>query len=223
MSGTLPPPNTNTTSSPDELYRWLYLLYRYTTSIAGGGAGPGFGTAGVTTPNRAIVAGSTRNLDFLNLATLSIDGDEIAATSAEINQLHNSNIERNTLEGIQNFHQGAFYSESVIGAEAADVINVQIDITDADRGISGRPYTLTLWLSDDPQGLNYTTTAPDTSVTATTGALYDLDGNKKVFQAITDANGRLGIDINNTTAATWYLAYGNGFNQFTITSAITFT
>jgi hypothetical protein len=110
-----------------------------------------------------------------------------------------------------------------IGTEAADVINVAGQVVDNDGdAISGIRY-LTVFLSDDAEGIDKTGTAPATSVAiGTNGYVINVLEAKISFIVQTDADGAFDLDITDTTGATWYMVAVMG-TEASVSDAITFT
>lgn len=61
------------------------------------------------------------------------------------------------------------------------------------------------YLSDNADGSTIIATAPNGTVTATTGQLWDINSAKKVFTLITNSTGFVTLTINNTGSKTLYV------------------
>lgn len=217
----LPPPPSDA-AIPDILFRWLYLLYQYVLNISSGGSSGEFGDPGITEPNKALVPDDDRGVDYLNLDELSLDGVSVDSTAAEINQLHFSNIQRSSLSSLQS-HAGGMHSSSFsIGTEAADVINVTLQVYNADGNATSLPVALTAYLSDSSTGLNVAAIAPTGGVAVgTSGFSTDIVAGK-VFQLITDSSGFIDLNITDIGTPTFYLCVVAPYGSIKISEAITF-
>ena len=134
-------------------------------------------------------------------------GTALSATAAEIN----------SLDGIP---AGVTFT---IGSEAANVINVGLQLEDANGNDLAVAGNVRAFLSDNSTGLDVTTTAPD-------GGIADgTDGN--ITGSITanihlllqsEADGDIDIDITETGVDTWYLVVVLPNGKQVVSSAITF-
>lgn len=110
-----------------------------------------------------------------------------------------------------------------IGAEAADIINVAIQVNDQHGKALSEVAALDFYLADDALGLTPSTSAPAGGIAiGTDGALIetvaDLAGTM-----ITEADGDIDIDITNaTTTPTFYLVVRLPTGGLAISDAITF-
>lgn len=93
-----------------------------------------------------------------------------------------------------------------VGTEAANAINVQIqlkDVGDADLAVVGH---VTAYLSDDADGIGISGTAPATSVAiGTDGAIIKELTTKLAWILQSEADGDIDLTITETGADTWYL------------------
>lgn len=107
--------------------------------------------------------------------------------------------------------------EFVVGAEAANIINVAV------QSAGRRAESLDFYLSDDVDGLVPTAAAPDGGIAiGTDGALIELTANEN-GKIITDLDGNADIDITDTTGTpTWYLVVVLPGGDLAISPAITF-
>jgi len=111
----------------------------------------------------------------------------------------------------------------VVGAEAADVINVACQFEDA----YGNPLTqvgaLPFYLADDAAGTTPSTSAPAGGIAiGTDGALIENVANLSGL-AISEADGDIDIDLTNaTTTPTFYLCFVLPTGLLAISDAITF-
>jgi hypothetical protein len=109
-----------------------------------------------------------------------------------------------------------------IGAEAADVINVAIQLNKPNGVALDRVQHVIAYLSDNADGLNFSTDAPSGGVAiGTDGSLVALGTNTWLLQSEADGD----IDLNITEAAgdTWYLVIvGLDGRMLAVSAAITF-
>lgn len=98
--------------------------------------------------------------------------------------------------------------EFEIGEEAANVINVAMQVLDAD----GKPlqegdvyFSFSAWLSDTAAGAE-SGTVPDGDVAVgTNGVILGEFTTDLAFSLLTDGYGRIDLDIGESAADTWYL------------------
>ena len=112
----------------------------------------------------------------------------------------------------------------VIGAEAANIINVGIQLKDGKTGVDcGERRSVLIYLSDDANGDSIVATAPSGAVAiGTDGVLHDIGGgSKKVFMAVSEADGDIDINITEVAAKTLYMIVVAG-NLLHASAAITF-
>ena len=111
----------------------------------------------------------------------------------------------------------------VIGAEATNVINVGIQLTDsqgADIAIAGH---VRAYLSDSSTGVGIAGTAPATSVAiGTDGAIIVADVAKLAWQLQSETDGDIDLNITETGTDTWYLVVILPDGRQVVSSAITF-
>jgi hypothetical protein len=169
----------------------------------------------------------------INATTLKINTTTVTADANELNKLDGitaSTTELNKLTGLTsstaelNKLDGAPFDASfTIGTETANVINVAVQLKDAEAANIAAIKSLKFYLSDNSTGNNFIATAPSGTVgIGTNGALYDIGGNKKVFQVITNATGQFDINITETGVKTLYLVLILPMGGLKISSAITF-
>lgn len=110
-----------------------------------------------------------------------------------------------------------------IGAEAANVINVAIQLTDANYNDLGYRAHLRAYLSDDANGDSVVATAPSGAVAiGTDGLLYDVDAAKKMFFLTSESDGDIDINITEAGAKTLYLVLCLPNGKLKVSGAITF-
>jgi len=118
---------------------------------------------------------------------------------------------------------GAASVDFTIGTEGADAINVAGQVYDNEGdALAGIKY-LTVFLSDDADGIDKTGAAPATSVAiGTNGYVINVLEAKISFIVQTDADGAFDLTITDTTGATWYMVAVMG-TEASVSDAITFT
>ena len=111
----------------------------------------------------------------------------------------------------------------VVGTEAANAINVMIQLTDsqgADLAVIGH---VRAYLSDAATGIGISGTAPATSVAVgTDGAIIVEDVTKLAWQLQSEADGDIDLTITETGVDTWYLVVVLPDGRQVISDAITF-
>jgi len=113
-----------------------------------------------------------------------------------------------------------------VGAEAASVINVGIQLNDASGTAMATAGAIQLYLADDAAGLNPTATGPDTALAIGTDGALIKSGDDSVisFIAISEADGDIDIDITNLAGTpTWYMVAVLPTGAIVVSDAITFT
>lgn len=104
----------------------------------------------------------------------------------------------------------------VVGAEAANVINVSCDLQ------LKAPQALTFYLADDAAGLTPSSVAPTGGIAiGTNGALIESVANLS-GTVICEADGTFDIDITDTGTPTFYLVVVDKGGLLHISDAITF-
>ena len=94
----------------------------------------------------------------------------------------------------------------VIGAEAANVKNVAIQLRDEEDTALGERASVSAYFSDDANGDSLIATAPSGAVAiGTDGVLYDVGAAKKVFVLSSEANGRINVNITEAGVKTLYV------------------
>jgi hypothetical protein len=108
-----------------------------------------------------------------------------------------------------------------VGAEAAHVINVAIQLRDsanADLAVRG---SLLAYISDDANGDSVAATAPDTVAIGADGLAIPLVAGK-TFLLTSEADGDIDINITNAAADTFYLILRTPDGKLVASDAITF-
>lgn len=110
-----------------------------------------------------------------------------------------------------------------IGAEAANVINVGIQLKDADGADLAVRSTLYAYLSDDANGDSIVATAPDGGVAiGTDGLAVPLVANK-AFMLTSESDGDIDLNITESGAKTEYLILITPNGKLVASTAITHT
>lgn len=118
-----------------------------------------------------------------------------------------------------------------VGTEAANAINVAIQLKDSKGNDCPSRRTILAYLSDDAYGDSIVATEPNTSVLiGTDGLLIPLltgaagaELNMSVFMLVSEVDGDIDITITNTTADTFYLILVMPDGRLLASGAITFT
>ena len=108
-----------------------------------------------------------------------------------------------------------------IGAEAANSINVAIQVQDMGKDVAERVHLL-CYLSDDANGDSIAATAPSGNVAIGTDGVLIPVVTDKAFVLITEADGDVDIDIGEAGGDTWYLIVCLPDGRLVASSAITF-
>ena len=109
-----------------------------------------------------------------------------------------------------------------IGAEATNVINVAVQLTDGNGDNIASQTTFYAYLSDDADGSSLAATAPATSVAIGTDGIADVITTKLSWMLTTESDGNVDIDITETGTDTWYLVCVMPLGNQVISGAITF-
>lgn len=119
---------------------------------------------------------------------------------------------------------GVYGATFVIGAEAGNIINVAIQLTDMTGGTGTKVRMVEGFLSDDIGGLGISAGAPDGSVViGTDGAIIVTHTTDLAWLLQSEADGDIDIDINDVTGTpTWYLVVVLSDGTLAVSDAITF-
>jgi len=118
---------------------------------------------------------------------------------------------------------GAVGATITVGTEAADAINVAVQLEDNDGVNVAARRCVYVYLSDDADGDGITGTAPATSMAiGTDGNIIDTLTAKASFMIASNATGAIDLDITDTTGSTWYLVVVVG-DELLVSGAITFS
>ena len=187
----------------------------------------------------------TEQLKKVDVADLKIDHVKVTSTAAELNKLDGvtaDTAELNILDGVtataaelnktdgltstpaeMNVLDGAPMAASItVGTEAADVINVAIQLKDADNADLAVRGSVMAYLSDDANGDSVAGTAPSGTVVIGTDGLAIPLVEKKCLQLTSEADGDIDINITEAGTATWYLILVMPNGRLIASGAITF-
>lgn len=172
----------------------------------------------------ASVATARSNLGLGTIATQNASGVLITGGSIDVTTLKLSTVTVNSSAAELNKLDGApFDATFTIGVEAANVINVAVQLKDANGASTATASSLFAYFSDSAAGTNYIATAPSgTVVIGTNGALFDVGAVKKLFRFISNASGQFDINITEVGVKTLYLVLVLPNGALKISSAITF-
>jgi len=110
-----------------------------------------------------------------------------------------------------------------IGAEATNVINVGLQLTDANGDDLDEVVCVQAFLSDASTGIGISGTAPATSVAiGTDGAIIAEHVTKLAWMLQSESDGDIDLDITETGADTWYLVVVLPDGTQVVSDAITF-
>ena len=113
--------------------------------------------------------------------------------------------------------------ELTVGAEAADVINVALQVVDGKGMDLAQQLALFAWLSDTA-GAAVTATAPSAGTAiGTDGVIIVEHTAETILELLTDADGQLDLDIGEAGADTWYLNVRLPGGAIVSSGAIAFT
>jgi hypothetical protein len=93
----------------------------------------------------------------------------------------------------------------VVGAKAANVINVAMTFNDARGGVVATPAGFKAFLASNAAGTTLTPTATTSALAVgTNGTLLDITTTGKCFSGLTDSLGRFDVNITQTASPTAY-------------------
>jgi len=111
----------------------------------------------------------------------------------------------------------------VIGAEASDIINVGIVLSDNEGDTMAVVSSFQAFLSDDSGGDSIASTAPDTSVgVGTDGAIIVEHTTDLAWILQTEDDGAIDLDIDESGVDTWFLVVVLPSGLQVVSAAITF-
>ena len=109
----------------------------------------------------------------------------------------------------------------IVGAEAANAINVAIQLKNGLGQNRSERTAVLAYLSDDANGDSVAATAPTTVAIGTDGLMMELTADK-VFLLVSEADGDIDIDIGEAGTDTWYLILILPNGDLVASGAITF-
>lgn len=171
---------------------------------------------------------------FINIRNIfQIGGVQVTASAAELNLLDGvtaTTSELNTLDGvtadkdeINQLDGNPAGATIVVGSEAADVINVAIQLEAAGGADLATRGAVFAYLSDDANGDSIAGTAPDGGWAIGTDGLLIDDVASKSARLVSESDGDIDIDITESGADTWYLILVLPNGKLVASGAITFT
>ncbi len=168
-------------------------------------------TAGTAAASKALVLGANKNIDTIVVANGGLklgsgSGTAVTATAAELNALDSAPL-------------GAAIT---VGTETANVINVAVQLQDANGVNLAVRGSVMAYLSDDANGDSLVATAPSGGVVIGTNGLAIPLVAGKAFQLVSEANGALDLNITETGAKTCYLVLVLPNGKLAASGAITF-
>lgn len=143
----------------------------------------------------------------------------LSTTAAELEKLAGvtaSTAELSTSDGAP---MGATF---VIGAEGGDVINVGIQLEDADGADLAVRGCVYAYISDDANGDSVTASVPDGGVTIGTDGLAVPLVADQVFMLTSEADGDIDLDLDESGTPTFYLIVRLANGKLAASAAITF-
>lgn len=147
------------------------------------------------------------NLDQVDVNSLQIDNETVDATADELDVLVNAPAA----------------AGFVIGAEAGNVINVAIQLKDADAADLAARGAVHAYLSDDANGDSIVAAAPDGGVAIGTDGLAIPLVAGKAFLLVSEADGDVDLNITHAAGAkTAYLILVMPNGKLVASGAITF-
>lgn len=160
---------------------------------------------------RTVIGGSLDvvsggDLDIESGGSLKLTGTAISATAAELNALDAAPLD----------------VDFTIGSEAANVINVGLQLNDAAGTALATRATVLAYLSDDANGDSIAGTAPDGGwAIGTDGLLIPVVANKAAV-LVSEADGDIDVNITESGTDTWYLIVVLPNGKLVASAAITF-
>jgi hypothetical protein len=143
-----------------------------------------------------------------------------SASEAKAGAVDDKNIAPNTLRAALVDYQPLAGATITVGTEAAHVINVAVQLKDADAADLAARASLNAYLSDDANGDSVVATAPDTVAIGTDGLAIPLIA-KKCYLLTSESDGDIDINITNAGADTFYLVLVMPSGKLVVSDAIT--
>jgi len=179
-----------------------------------------------------ILLGNSKNTDlqyvsrkeFLDTGLVSFNQQSQKYISQVVSELSSGN------EGFLSWLQGNFLVNTfqdaafTIGAEAANIINVSVQLQDNNGTAVTGIHIVDIYLSNVSTAASFASTVPDTSVTiGTNGALQDLTGGTFIFRCLTNSSGVFDVNIEHTAVTDFYMSVKLESQKAKISSVISFT
>jgi hypothetical protein len=125
------------------------------------------------------------------------------------------------IDGVANSQATA--ADFTIGTEAANVINVAVELQDGDGTAVSSLQGVNVFLSDASTGIGLAATAPDGGwAIGTDGAILGAHDANKSAWVQTEADGTFDLDITESAGATWYMVVQLPDGKQVVSGAITF-
>jgi len=110
-----------------------------------------------------------------------------------------------------------------IGTEAANVINVGLQLNDAEGNAIAAIAALNFYLSSDAAGKDIESSGPDSIAIGTDGSLYMSGGDSLIAGLmVSEADGDIDLDLTHAGADTFYFCTILPDGSVAVSSAITF-
>lgn len=109
-----------------------------------------------------------------------------------------------------------------VGTEAANVINVAIQLNDNLGNAIATRASVLAYLSDDANGDSVAATAPSVGVSVGTDGLCIEYIANKAFLLTSESDGDIDLDIEEVSVDTWYLVLVMPDGSLSVSGAITF-
>lgn len=158
-------------------------------------------------------------IDVESGGSLKLAGTAVTSTAAELNALDGITADVDELNALDG---APFDVDFTIGSEAANVINVGLQLNDAGGSALATRASVFAYLSDDANGDSIAGTAPDGNVAVGTDGLLIPVVTDKAFQLVSEADGDIDLDIGESGADTWYLIVVLPNGLLVASAAITF-
>lgn len=162
---------------------------------------------------------------WLNAQNLSVGGQDLTAQAVALGSLTTGQIDAlGALSVAEIGSLAAIPADAVftIGDEATNVINVAVQLNDADDAAVTGAHSVFAYLSDSATGADIAATAPSGGVANGTDGFAVPVVAGKAFQLVTDATGAIDIDIEEAGTDTFYLVVVLPSGALVVSGAITF-
>lgn len=159
-------------------------------------------------------------IDVESGGSLKLADTAISSTAAELNILDGVTADKDDLNALDEAPIGT--PTFVIGSEAANVINVAVQLTKGDGTDLAVRGSVFVYLSDDANGDSIAATAPDGNVAIGTDGVWMSMIADKAGWVTSESDGDIDRDIGEAAGATWYLIVVLPNGKLVASSAITF-